>query len=380
MIVNIKDSHGLKEAGLWRQLRSYQPTGPVEGILAGQRIINFGSNNYLGLTHHPKVVKAAREALVKYGAGNGASRLISGNNPLYCELERELANIKGAEAALVFATGYQANLGVITALASRNDLILADRLNHASLVDGALLSKAKVKRYPHCDMKVVEDWLKVDGQYRRKFIVTDSVFSMDGDLAPLHALAAMAKKYNAVLIIDDAHGTGVLGRKGAGTAAHLQVKNIPVQIGTLSKALGSLGGFVTGSADLIDYLVNKSRTLIYSTALPPSVLAAATAAVNILREEPKRRLRLRENVSYFKRGLSKIGFKVSEDPVPIIPIIVGRPEDALDISEMLLSKGIFVPAIRPPAIPKDTSRLRITLSACHKQEQMEKLLNLLSKV
>lgn len=380
MIVNVKELRDIKESGLWRSLRNYQPTGPVTGILRGKPVVNFGGNNYLGLTHHIKVVKAARAAVLKYGVGAGASRLISGNNSLYSKLERELARLKGTEAALVYPTGYQANLGVITALTSKNDLILADRLNHASLVDGSLLSKAKVKRYPHKNLKIVENWLKAAGQCRRKIVVTDSVFSMSGDLAPLGGLATLARKYDAVLVADDAHGTGVLGKQGAGASAYLNVKNIPVQIGTLSKALGALGGFVAGSNQLIDYLINKSRPLIYSTALPPSVLAAAIAALNVLRAEPRWLLSLRKNIAYFKTGLTQIGFNAGSDPTPIIPIIIGDPERALKVSEALLADGIFAPAMRPPTVTKGSSRLRISLSACHEQGQMDKLLDLLEKL
>jgi len=377
MIVKKKEIKNLKANGLWRLLCDYRPTGPVTGVVDGRPVVNFGSNNYLGLTHHSLVIKAAEAAVIKYGAGSGASRLVSGNNLLYSELERGLAGIKGAEAALVFTSGYQANLGVITALASRNDLILSDRLNHASLIDGALMSKAKVKRYAHNDTKALERILRRNQECQRKIIITDAVFSMDGELAPLADIALLAHKYDAILMVDDAHGTGVLGKHGAGAADYLGVKDIPVQIGTLSKALGSLGGFVTGSTKLISYLLNKSRSLIYSTALPPAVLAAAIAAVDVLIYEPELQLRLRENIIYFKRGLRQIGFDCGLAPTPIVPIIIGEPEKAQEVSALLLANGIYAPAIRPPTVPKGTSRLRITLSACHKRQEMDKLLDLL---
>lgn len=369
-----------RKIGLWRVLKRYKPIGPVTGELDGRPVINFAANDYLGFSFHPKLRAAAAEALSLYGAGGTASRLVSGDNVLYQELEAELARLKGCEAALIFPTGYQANIGVIKALAKKGDVIYTDRLSHASLIDGCLLSGAEIRRYHHNDLKILKKWLAGTGSFRRRFIVTDTVFSMDGDLAPLPELSDLAKRYQAILLVDDAHGTGVLGDKGAGAVSYLGAKDVPVQIGTLSKALGCLGGFVSGSGELMDLLVNKSRPLIFSTALPPSVLAAAFAAVRLLKEEPVWQKKLTENIDYMRRVLSAAGVTVSDDPTPILPIVIGDADAAVRLSLALLDAGFLAPAIRPPAVPPGGSRLRITVSACHTKEQIDGLMEALMRV
>lgn len=369
-----------KEKGLWRELRTVVHTTPVEVMMAGQRVISFASNDYLGFAHHPYVIDAAVRATRLYGAGGGASRLVSARNDLYGVLERRLADLKGAEACLVFASGYATNIGVITSLAARGDVIFCDRLSHASLIDAARLSGARLVRYAHLDIDGLEAALHATGARGRRFIVTDTVFSMDGDVADISGLVRLARLYDAVLIADDAHGTGVLGPGGAGCLTDAGVEaNVPVQIGTLSKALGSLGGFVCGSSDLIAYLVNRARPLIFSTALPPAALAAAAAALDLLSREPQWQERLSANISNLRASLTAAGLEVSDDPTPIVPIMVGTPGAALELSESLIERGFLVPAIRPPAVPPGSSRLRLTVSACHEREHIDGLVAALTE-
>lgn len=375
-----KELRKIKSDGLWRKLRAYCPTGPVTGEIDGQAVINFAANDYLGLSHHSRVRAAAQEALERYGSGGGASRLLSGNNILYQKLEQRLAALKRTEAALVFPTGYQANLGVLTSLAGRGDVIFADKFNHASLIDGCLLSGAAVKRYPHKDLRILERWMSAAASFRRRLIVTDAVFSMDGDLAPLPALAELAKRYDALIVVDDAHGTGVLGASGGGAVDFLNVKGISVQIGTLSKALGSLGGFVAGNRGLIDYLINKARPLIFTTALPPATLAAAMTALEVIKDEPQWRSKLMNNAVYLRSILKTTGINVDDQPTPIIPVTAGSPDTALKLSLALFDNGFLIPAIRPPAVPAGSSRLRITVSAHHTREQMDRLVKALRRV
>lgn len=349
--------------------------------MAGQRVISFGSNDYLGFAHHPYVLDAAVRATRLYGAGGGASRLVSARNDLYADLERRLADLKGTESCAVFASGYAANLGVITSLAARGDVVFCDRLSHASLIDAVKLSGAKLARYPHNDMVALEKDLAQADSPGRRFIVTDTVFSMDGDIADLAELVRLARFYDAVLVTDDAHGTGVMGPGGAGCLASLGLKiEVPVQVGTLSKALGSLGGFVCGSRTLIEYLVNKARPLIFSTALPPATLAAAGASIDLLSREPQWQERLSANASYLRASLRDAGLEVSDDPTPIVPIVVGGAEVALQLSKSLMNKGFLVPAIRPPAVPPRSSRLRIAVSACHNREHLDGLVAALKEL
>ena len=347
----------------------------------GKRVVMLSSNNYLGLANHPRLKKASIDATLSYGTGSGASRLISGNMEIHKTLEKELAQFKGTERALLFNSGYQANIGAIPVLAGEGDLILSDELNHASIIDGCSLSKATVRVYKHVNMDSLEGILKRSSKFKRRLIVTDALFSMDGDIAPLPDIVGLAEKYSALVMIDDAHGTGVLGEKGKGIIEHFGLwGKVPIQMGTLSKALGSFGAFIAGSQDLIDYLVNKARSLIYTTALPPSVCASSLAALKILEEKPPLIGQLRENSLYFRKGMKELGYSIPDGETPIIPLIIGDPERTMAIVRSLFDEGVFVQGIRPPTVPDGTSRLRITLMATHTKRQLDLSLRAFEKI
>ena len=363
----------LKNTALYRELVSITPVGPTRGYLKGREVTLFCTNNYLGLTHHPQVIEASIKATERYGTGAGASRLISGHSHLYEELEAALARHKGTEKALVFSSGYAANMGVISALMGRDDLVFCDRLAHASLIDACILSRAKLRRFGHNDVNSLGDLLHAQETKGQRLIVTEGVFSMDGDIAPLRQLADISSQHGCLLLVDDAHGTGVMGEKGQGAAAYLGVsKGIDIHVGTLSKAIAAVGGFVAGSSDLISYLINKARPFIYTTALPPGVVAAATAALKLIETEPSLLEGLRANVRYMRGALTSAGFDLMGSETPIIPILVGEAKKAVAISRSLLEKaGIYVPAIRPPTVPAGQARLRLTVSAAHQQAELE---------
>lgn len=363
----------LKNTALYRELVSITPVGPTRGYLKGREVTLFCTNNYLGLTHHPQVIEASIKATERYGTGAGASRLISGHSHLYEELEAALARHKGTEKALVFSSGYAANMGVISTLMGRDDLVFCDRLAHASLIDACILSRAKLCRFRHNDVNSLGDLLHAQETKGQRLIVTEGVFSMDGDIAPLRPLADISSQHGCLLLVDDAHGTGVMGEKGQGAAAYLGVsKGIDIHVGTLSKAIAAVGGFVAGSSDLISYLINKARPFIYTTALPPGVVAAATAALKLIETEPSLLEGLRANVCYMRGALTSAGFDLMGSETPIIPILVGEAKKAVAISRSLLEKaGIYVPAIRPPTVPAGQARLRLTVSAAHQQAELE---------
>ncbi|MFN3466099.1 MAG: 8-amino-7-oxononanoate synthase [Candidatus Brocadiales bacterium] len=378
-----RELQGLREEGLYRSLLSVEGVeGPLVR-LGGKKYLCFCSNNYLGLAGHPRIKRAAQEAIERYGWGAGASRLVSGNTTLHEALEVELAHFKGAEAALVFPSGYMANVGTITALVGKGDTVIGDRLNHASLIDGCRLSGADFRIYAHKDVDGLEGVLRRASQYRKRLIITDGVFSMDGDLAPLPNIVELAKKYKAMLMVDDAHGTGVLGKKGKGTVEHYGLdREVDVQMGTLSKALGGVGGFVTGSKTLVEYLKNRSRPFIYTTALPVAACAAAVEALRIIREESSRREALWRNVRHLQEGLKVQGFKglnVQEVESPIFPIVIGDAKEAVALSKSLFEEGLWVTAIRPPTVPEGTSRLRVTVTSEHTQGHIQALLQALAK-
>jgi glycine C-acetyltransferase/8-amino-7-oxononanoate synthase len=368
----------IKSLSLYRELKAIENTDGRIITINRKDYLNFCSNNYLGLTHHPKVIQAAKKAIEKFGTGAGASRLICGTTVLHQELEERLAKFKGREAAIVFPTGYMANLGTISALVDENDTVIIDRLNHASIVDACRLSRAKLQVYPHKDMKALEKVLNKSGKYKKRLIVTDSVFSMDGDIAPLPQIVELATKYDAITMIDEAHATGVIG-KGSGIEEHFGIEgHTDIVTGTLSKALGSLGGFVCGSFELIDYLRNKARSFIYTTALPPANCAAALAALDIIEKQPEFRQKLLDNIMCFDSKLtshypqpdSQLTTHNSQLS-PIIPIIIGDANQTMEISNKLFEKGIFVSGIRPPTVPKGESRLRVTITALHTKEDLE---------
>ncbi|MBN2332846.1 MAG: 8-amino-7-oxononanoate synthase [Deltaproteobacteria bacterium] len=354
----------LSAQGLRRRLRTV--TGPQrsETTLDSQPTTILCSNNYLGLADDLRLQALAVEAIREYGCSSGASRLISGTMSLHRQLEKELAAFKGTEGALVYNCGYMANLGVLATVVGDGDAVYSDALNHASIVDGCRLSRAVVNIYRHGDVQHLADLLAAGSAYRRRLIVTDSVFSMDGDLAPLPEIVALAQKYDALLLVDDAHATGVLGDHGRGSGSHfsLPASAIDLLMGTLGKALGSYGAFVAGRQEYLDYLTNKSRPFIYTTALPPAVLGASLAAVRVLQNEPGLVAELRKKILYTRSRLRDLGFTVPDDPTPIIPIIVGDAGRTMELSEKFLAAGIFIQGIRPPTVEAGKSRLRVTIT------------------
>ena len=371
----------IKESGLYRDLRVVGNAQDTHIEIEGRPFLSFCSNNYLGLANHPSVVKAVKDAVEEYGWGAGASRLVSGNMILHEALEDTISRFKGKEAAIVFPTGYMANLGAITSLVSNGDLVICDKLNHASIIDGCRLSGADFRVYAHCNMDKLENILKKASQYNRKLIVTDSVFSMDGDLAPLPDIVRIATEYNAMIMVDEAHGTGVFGENGRGVVEHFNLnKEIDVVMGTLSKAIGSLGGYVSGDIDLISYLRNKARSFMYTTALPPAVCAASIAGINLIQEDPSMRESLWYNVRFIKDKLRSLNINMISSESQIIPILIGDAQKAVEISTLLYEKGILIPAIRPPTVPANSSRLRMTVMSSHTQGDLESLFEVLSEV
>ena len=366
----------LEQAGLRRHLRTVMsaPTGTIN--LDGRDVVLLGSNNYLGLSTHPEVIAAAVEATQVFGTGASGSRLISGNSERYTTLEANLATTKNTEAALVFSSGYAANTGTIPVLAGEGDLILSDALNHASIIDGCRLSRATIKVYRHCDVEHLKTLLSESAAFRRRLIVTDGVFSMDGDIAPLPDIYEVATQYEAMLLVDDAHGFGVLGRNGTGTVAHFGLDGEGIiQMGTLSKAIGALGGYIAGSRALIELLINKARGFIFTTGLPPATLAAANAALNVMRSSPDLRQRLFSHAKCLKTALIDLGYTLLPSETQILPVVLASPQRATSIADALLTEGVFAPAIRPPAVPLDTSRLRLTVMATHTKAEIQRAIS-----
>lgn len=376
-----------RKQGLYRQRLCIEGPQGVELVRAGQRLLSFCSNDYLGLANDPRVIDAMREGAGRMGAGSGASHLVCGHSAAHHELEEALAAWTGRERALLFSTGYMANVGVLSALAARGDQIYADRLDHASLLDGARLSGARLRRYPHRDTETLAEWLE-HAEPGERLIVTDGVFSMDGDLAPLDRLAELAARYDAWLMVDDAHGLGVIGPDGLGTVGHygLGSAEVPILIGTLGKAFGTFGAFVAGSNELIETLIQFARSYIYTTALPPAVACATLAALRIAREETWRREHLRALCLRLRSGLERLGMELQptldtgSPATPIIALITGAADKAVALSNALAERGILVTAIRPPTVPAGTARLRITLSAAHQDHHVDRLLETLAEV
>jgi len=369
----------VKKKGLYRQFKTMESLPSSEVVMNGKRCLMASSNNYLGLAGDKRLIEAAVEAFETYGVGSSGSRLTTGHTKVHEELEKKLAKFKRKEACLLFSSGYLANIGVISSLAKKGDCIFSDELNHASIIDGCRLSKADTIVYQHVNMTDLEEKLKKAQSYRRRFIVTDGVFSMDGNMAPLPEIVKLAKQYDAYVIVDDAHATGVLGEDGRGTSEFFNV-DIDVTIGTLSKAVGSEGGFVVGSKVLIDYLRNHARSFIFQTGMSPGVVAASQKALEIIENEPERR----ENLHYLERKLREQlrmkGFHVLGDQTPIIPVIIGEAEKAVTFAEKLLDEGIYAPAIRPPTVPKGTSRIRVTLMSTHTEGQIEYMIDTFVKI
>ncbi len=370
-----EELHRLTEAGLYRKLRRVEGEQGPTLILDGREVINFSSNNYLGLANHPRLREAAKEAIDRYGCGSGASRLISGNMALHEELEQKIATFKGTEASLVFNSGFQANVGLLSTLAGEGDVVFSDALNHASIIDGCRLSRAKVAVYKHCDVNELEYKLKDCPHDARKLIVTESLFSMDGDEAPLSEIVELAETFGAMVMVDEAHATGLYEPSGAGMVAKLGLgERIFVQMGTLGKALGGFGAYVAGSRSLREFLINRCRSFIYSTSLPPAVMAIAIAAIDLVKREPERRHALWANCAALRDGLRNLGYPLGNSQSPILPLLVGDATKCMELSQRLLERGIFAQGIRPPTVPSGTSRLRITLMATHTKEHIDKAL------
>ncbi len=366
----------LKNKGLHRRLSIIGSAQTPRIIKDGRELILLSSNNYLGLTTHPKVKKAALEAIEQYGTGAGGSRLTTGNTELYNSLEERIAKFKGAGDALVFSTGYMANTGTISALMKNGDLILSDELNHASIIDGCRLSRADVAVYPHRDVLCIEKTLRAS-KHPGKLIVTDGVFSMDGDMAPLPEIVELAEKHDAMVMVDDAHATGVLGKHCRGTSDYFNV-DVDVNMGTLSKALSSMGGYVAGSAELIDYLRNRARPFIYSTALPPPAVAAAKAAIDIIEQENPAK-KLWQNIAMYKKGLTDMGFVITSE-TQIIPIITGETKITIQAAAELERHGVFAQGIRPPTVPDGKGRIRTSLMATHSEHDIKEALSAISVI
>jgi len=370
-------------ACLYRRRRHVEGAPGPRMSLDGRPVIAFCTNDYLGLARHPRVVAAFQRGAEVYGVGSGSAHLVAGHGPAHEALEEELADFLGRPRALLFSTGYMANLGVIQALAGPGDPVFEDKLNHASLIDGALLARARLRRYPHADMaalrRQVQGHITTEGT-ATALIATDGVFSMDGDLAPLPELAALARAAGAWLLVDDAHGIGVLGREGRGCLDHfgLGMEEVPILVGTLGKALGTFGAFVAGEDDLIETLIQSARSYIYTTAPPPALAAATRASLALARREEWRRERLRELIGGFRAGAAQLGLPLLPSPTPIQPLLAGSAERALAWSQTLESRGLLVTAIRPPTVPLGSARLRVTLSALHSDQDLDMLLEALA--
>lgn len=367
-----------KRDHLYRTRRVMDSAQGPEMVVDGRSMLTFCSNDYLGLANHPDVIKAFQAGAEQWGVGSGAAHLVSGHSAAHHALEEELAEFTGRPRALLFSTGYMANQGVITALLERGDAVYEDRLNHASLIDGGLLSRAKFHRFAHADAGALRESLHRQEQ-GEALVATDGVFSMDGDLAPLTELSAVCAEHKAWLLVDDAHGLGVLGKEGRGTLDHfgLGPEEVPILMGTLGKAFGTFGAFVAGSEELIETLIQQARSYIYTTALPPAVAEATRAALRLVQQEQWRRERLQDLIARFRRGASELGLPLMASETPIQPILAGTSEQALAWSRMLEEQGILVTAIRPPTVPEGSARLRITLSAAHSDEHLDRLLGTL---
>ncbi|CAM4007964.1 glycine C-acetyltransferase [Paenibacillus alkaliterrae] len=367
--------------GRYRPLKIWDSGSDTWMELSGNKILQMSSNNYLGMTNHPDLQKAAIEAIEQYGVGSGSVRSITGTLRIHDELENELAKFKGTEAALVFQSGFTTNQGILSSILGPDDVVISDELNHASIIDGIRLTKAHRKIYGHKNLEQLEDCLKASASFRSRVVVTDGVFSMDGDIAPLPEIVQLAEKYDAIVYVDDAHASGVLGRNGKGSTDHFNLHGrVHIQVGTLSKAIGAVGGYMAGSQLLKDYLIHKARSFLFSTSLPPSVAAACLASVRVLKNEPERSERLWSNTLYFRDKLQKLGFDTGESETPIIPIIVGTPEKTNKFSDRLLEEGVFAQGIVFPTVAMDKGRVRLIITANHTMDDLNFALDRLQHV
>lgn len=374
---------GLKNQGLFRSLRVLETPQEAISIIDGKRVVNLSSNNYLGLTTHPKLVAAAKKAIDDFGVGTAAVRPIIGTQTIHQKLEEKIAQFKGTESALVLQSGFATNVAVVqSVLSSEDDLLVSDELNHASIIDGGRLSKAKRFVYPHKDMKALAKILDENGKgARRRMIVTDGVFSMDGDIAPLPEIVELANRYDAIVMVDDAHASGVMGPNGRGTPSHFGLTDkIPIQIGTLSKAMAAIGGYVASTAEMRDFLIHRARPFLFSSSHPPSVAATCFAAIEVLETEPERIKRLWDNARYFKEGLKKLGFNTGASETPITPVIIGDTQKALKFEHMLFEEGVFALAIFYPTVARGKERLRTIVTSEHSPADLDFALDKFKKV
>jgi len=373
--------NGLKAKGLYRELRVLEGEQLPTAIFDGKKVVNLSSNNYLGLTTHPKLRAAAIMAIEEYGVGSGSVRTIAGTMKLHEELERKLAEFKYTEASLVLQSGFTANMGVLGSVLDDEDVVISDELNHASIIDGIRLVKCARKIYKHCDLDSLKDVLEESKGFAKKLVVTDGVFSMDGDIAPLPGIVELCEEYEAILMVDDAHASGVLGKNGRGTVDHFGLHGkVDIQVGTLSKAIGALGGYVAGSMNLRKLLIHKARPLLFSTSHPPSVTATCIAAIDVLLNEPERIKTLWENTYYFKNGLKSLGFNIGVSETPITPVIVGEGALAMKLSDRLFEEGVFAQGIGYPTVPEEKSRVRTIVTATHTKNDLDYALEAFEKV
>jgi glycine C-acetyltransferase len=372
----------LREQKLYQKLRVLETEQLPVSRFDGCEVINLSSNNYLGLTTHPKLRARALEAIQKFGVGSGAVRTIAGTMAIHMELEERIAKFKHVETAVVFQSGFTANAGTVQAILGREDIIISDQLNHASLIDGCRLSRAEIKIFPHKDLEACETILKeIAGRKCRKLLVTDGVFSMDGDIAPLPQLVELAEKYGCIMMIDDAHASGVLGRNGRGTVDHYNLHGrVDIQVGTLSKAIGALGGYVCSTRDAIEFLYHRARPFLFSTSHPPSVAASCLAAFDVLEQEPQLIDRLWANTKFFKEGLQSLGFNTGVSETPITPVIVGDAALAHQFSRELFAAGVFAQSLGFPTVPEGKARIRTIVTATHTQEELTRALEILEDI
>ncbi len=371
----------LKSQGVFRHLRVIEDEQRAKTVVDGKTAVNLSSNNYLGLTTHPRLREKAIEAIERFGVGTGSVRTIAGTMAMHIELERRLAEFKQTEAVVVFQSGFTANAGTVSAILSKEDVIISDALNHASIIDGCRLSRAAIKVFPHKDMDAARDILRDLMPGQRKLLITDGVFSMDGDLGPLPALCDLAEEYDAIMMVDDAHASGVFGRNGRGTVDHFGMHGrVDIQVGTLSKAIGALGGYVAGSQSLIDFLHHRARPFLFSTSHPPSVVATCMAAIELLLDEPQIIDRLWDNTRFFKAGLVAMGFNTGISESPITPIIVGDGALAMKLSDRLFDEGVFAQGIAFPTVARDAARVRTIVTATHTQDELQFALDAFAKV
>lgn len=375
-----QELQNLKEQGLYRVPRSLTGQQKAVSTYDGKNVVNLSSNNYLGLANHPRLIEAAVKATKELGVGSGAVRTIAGQMDLHQEFEKKLAEFKNVEACLVFQSGFTANSGTVSCILGREDVIISDELNHASIIDGSRLSRAQIKVYPHADMEGLRKAL-TEAEGRHKLVVTDGVFSMDGDIAPLPEIVKLAKEFGAIVMVDDAHASGVLGRNGRGTIDHFDLHGqVDIQVGTLSKAIGVLGGYVAGPQKLIDYLVQRARPVLFSTSHPPAVTAAGMAAIDLLQEQPEIIDRLWENTEFFRSGLQSLGFDTGNSVTPIIPVIVGDEKQAMQLADELFDNGVFAQGIAFPTVPRGKARVRNIITAAHTESDLQYALDVFAKV